>query len=170
MTGMRRPQAWQAGGASLVEFVVAGAVVAILAGVLLQRLSGYQQQAEGAALQRTLAILHTAVALKAAALRGQGRDLAELSGQNPMRWLSRPPGNYVGELTTPIAGSVAQGQWYFDRKRHLLVYLLNFANKFPQGTPIARHYQVKLIHRNNSSAGTAGPPTHAGIALVQVDG
>lgn len=162
----------RARGASMLEFVVVGIVIAVLTGVLLQRLYIYRVQAEQAAVQRLVAVLQAALAARAANPVAQGRtdELARLALQNPMGWLARPPANYVGEYFMPAPEAVSPGHWYFDRKRHLLVYLLNFPEKFPHGIPEARYYQVKLMGRNNDFARPTGTPAHGGIALIEVEG
>lgn len=172
MMACRRAQVQREGGASLLEFVVVGIVIAVLTGVLLQRLYLYRQQAEQAAVQRTVGVLQTALAMRAADLAASGRQgaLERLALENPMQWLARPPSNYVGEFFMPDATVVSPGHWYFDRKRHLLVYLLNFSEKLPHGIPNAQYYQVKLMRRNNNFARPTGTPAHGGIALIQVQG
>lgn len=170
MSDPARLQNRYAGGFTMVEFVVVGIVVAILAGTLLHRLSIYREQADRAAATRTLAILRTALSIQVALVSGKGGNAAVLAGQNPMRWLARAPLNYVGELSLPKPGAVPERHWYFDRKRHLLVYLLNNPKKFPQGITNTLQYEVKLIRRNNSFAQPTRTSAQSSLALIQVDG
>ena len=171
MTRRDCPPFERTGGSSLLEFVIVGVVVAILTGFLLHRLDFYRQQAETVAVERTVGILRIALALKVAQLRAQGREdeFETLALKNPIHLLQRPPKNYVGEYFTPLAGMVPAGRWYFDRKQHLLVYIINSQKKFPHGTLNQRIYAVKLLRRNNDFNRPTGIAP-VGVVLIRVAG
>jgi prepilin-type N-terminal cleavage/methylation domain-containing protein len=112
-------------GFSLFELVVACVIFAVMAGLLLQRLSFYQAEAERAAVEQTVGTMRTALALRQStlAVRGRERELAALAGTNPVKWLTAPPRQYAGEYYAPDAGMVRNGSWYFDRADKTLAYL-----------------------------------------------
>ena len=112
-------------GFSLFELVVACVIFAVLAGLLLQRLTFYQAEAERAAVEQTVGTMRAALALRQSALsaRGRERELAALAGTNPVAWLSAPPRQYAGEYYAPDPGMVRAGSWYFDRSDKTLAYL-----------------------------------------------
>lgn len=112
-------------GFGLFELVVACVIFATLAGLLLQRLSFYQAEAERAAVAQTVGMMRAALALRQAALVARGREgeLAALAGANPVTWLTAPPRQYAGDYYAPEAGLVRAGSWYFDRSDKTLSYL-----------------------------------------------
>jgi len=113
-----------AAGLTLIELVVIVCVVGVLAAILLERLLVYQEIAEKTGVERTLGVLRSAMALRAAALMTGGRfqDIPRLREENPMGWLADRPSNYVGERYAPPADEVPAGSWYFDRLSRELVY------------------------------------------------
>lgn len=94
------------------------AIVGVLAGMLLSRLVMYQEQAEMAAMENTLGILRSSLALRSGQLvaNGQGADLIKLLTVNPMDLLAQKPSNYVGEYYSPQKAKISPGNWYFNRK------------------------------------------------------
>ena len=171
MRQLANPASWRQRGVSLFEVAVVAIIVAVLAGVLLQRLTVYRDQAELAAAERTVSALRASLTLQIAQLRMQGRsaDIDTLAGKNPMDWLREKPGNYAGELFDPAPADVQAGNWYFDRKTHILVYRLNNANKFPQGIPNTLKYKVKFIGLSQQIDRSSKPGAPRDLALIQVD-
>ncbi|MFP5393225.1 MAG: type II secretion system protein [Gammaproteobacteria bacterium] len=166
-----QPTAWRQRGASLLELMVVAVIVAVLWGALLQRLALYREHAERAAVERMVGILRAEMTVAVARARtGSAEvDFEALSRKNPMDWLREKPANYVGEYFGAPDQTVHAGTWYFDRKQHHLVYLLNFGEKFPDGSPKTLRYKVILLGLTQHfvrSTGTAA----SGIALEQVDG
>ena len=171
MRQIANPARWRQRGVSLFEIAVVTIIVAILAGILLQRVAVYRSQAELLAAERMVSVLRAALALQIAQLRMQGRgvEIDKLAGKNPMDWLREKPANYAGELFDPAPGQVQAGNWYFDRKTHFLVYLLNNANKFPQGISNALKYKVKLVGLSQQTDSFSKPDAQRELALTQVD-
>jgi len=120
--GRRRRSA----GFSLVELIIVICIVALCAGLLLERLRFYQEAAEKAAMEYNVGVVKSALQLRVAALlvRGEERKIESLGRANPIDWLMEPPPGYRGEFRAPQP-VVPRGSWYFDATRNELVYVPN---------------------------------------------
>lgn len=112
-------------GFTLLEMIVVISLVAVLAGMLLQRVWFYQEQAEKAAMEQMAATLQTALLLQYAQLltRGQESETKTLTTENPTRWLVQKPANYAGEFYAMTPAAIAPGNWAFDLKSRELIYV-----------------------------------------------
>jgi prepilin-type N-terminal cleavage/methylation domain-containing protein len=158
-------------GFTLFEFAVAATIMAILAGVLLQRLGAYRAQAELVAVERIVAVMRTALTLKAGELRSNRReqDIAKLAGMNPFDLLSERPANYLGEYFAPDTGKLVAGNWYFDRKSKCLVYLLPGEKRFPRGMQNTLSFKVELSRLPSTTAKRDTTPDATSVTLIQVN-
>jgi type II secretory pathway pseudopilin PulG len=111
-------------GFSLLEFVVVVVSIAILAGLLLERVLPLIGQAERVAFEQVRAQLKSALLLEAAEriTRGESESLNELAGGNPIELLLEPPGNYVGSFYEREPDAKQRRIWYFDSADSVLVY------------------------------------------------
>jgi general secretion pathway protein G len=109
---------------SLFELVVAGAIVLVVVGVLLDQVRYYQEQAERSAVRSTVALLQSALALRAMAVlvKGDPERIGRLERENPMEWLAQQPANYAGAFYGEPLERIPGGGWYFDRTAGRLVY------------------------------------------------
>jgi prepilin-type N-terminal cleavage/methylation domain-containing protein len=159
-------------GFSLFELAVVIAIIGVLAGMLLTRLTMYQEQAELAAMENTLGILRSSLAMRSSQLRarGQAGDLAKLVTINPMDLLAQKPANYAGEYYSPQKAKISPGNWYFNRKKFLLVYIKR-TGATPRGADDTTFsYRVELIRslddaNGPESAETSGSTTIDGVVL-----
>jgi len=106
---------------------VVAVVLSVLLGVLLERLTFYQEAAERARFEATLQGYKTALQIRLAELileRREGEARA-LEAENPTRWLSERPTDYGGALPA----RPEPGAWYFDEPARELVYLPNSARR-----------------------------------------
>ncbi len=158
-------------GFTLFEMAISAIIVALLAGVLLQRLRDYREQAELAAVGHLVGMLRTGLAIKTGQLRARNSeaDALDLAGQNPLEWLSEKPPNYLGEYFSPEKSRLPKGHWYFDRKTKVLVYLLNNEKRFPQGTVNTLNFKVELIRLPSNPAKQNGTPGTTTVSLIQVN-
>ncbi len=110
-------------GFTLIELIVVVSLVAVFAAIALDRLKFYQEAAEKAGLETTLAAMHSGLQLRVAQLlvKGDAQAIAALAGSNPVQFLSEPPPGYAGELRESQAG-LPGGGWYFDPMRREIVY------------------------------------------------
>ncbi|MBA5687541.1 hypothetical protein [Rugamonas apoptosis] len=166
-----RWQRWRQRGVSRFEFAVAAAILAILAGVLLERVAFYQEQAELVAVQQVAANIRTALDVKVtqAQLPGRSVDLALLSEQNPIALLDRKPANYLGEYYSPDNAELPVGNWYFDRYDKTLIYLLNKRETFGNASAKLLKFKVKLFRLPISVAKPPGTSETAGVTFEQVN-
>ncbi|MES2150468.1 MAG: type II secretion system protein [Pseudomonadota bacterium] len=141
-------------GFSLFELAVVATIFAILVGVLLQRVGFYQDEAERAAVERTIGSLRAALANQQAALALHGGEerLAALLVANPVVWLLQPPSNYLGEYYAPKPGQIKPGSWYFDPGAKTLVYQ-------PTRDQDRLRYQVRFV-----------PPSRRSLDILRLDG
>lgn len=114
-------------GFSLMELAVVAVVLSVLLGVLLERLTFYQEAAERARFEATLQAYKTALQIRIAELMLQRREgeARTLEVENPTLWLSEKPTDYGGgypEQPEP-------GVWYFDEASRELVYVANSARR-----------------------------------------
>jgi prepilin-type N-terminal cleavage/methylation domain-containing protein len=158
-------------GFSLLELAVCTTVVAVLTGVLLERLLDYRERAELAAVEQLAGVLRSALVLKVGQLQARGKesDIAALAGKNPIDLLAEKPRNYAGEYFTPTAQQVAPGNWYFDLKTKTLVYLISKEKKFPQGTAKRINFKVESSRLPTIPAKQSGTPDTRTVALTQVN-
>ncbi len=122
-------------GFSLIELILTLALVAVLAGALLERMVYYQELAERAAMEQVAADLRSSVNLRAAELVLENRfaELDALVLKNPFELLVQKPQNYLGVLDGPSPEGVPGGKWYFDKKSKEVVYSIDLGRYFDAG-------------------------------------
>ncbi|MDH4285371.1 MAG: type II secretion system GspH family protein [Gallionellaceae bacterium] len=142
-------------GFTLIELVVTIAIVSVLAGILLNRVGLYQEQAEKAAMIEVASAIQTALVLQQGHLmaRGAEAEITALATSNPMSLLAKQPPNYSGEFYDPSPQSVAPGHWFFDLKARELVYVLNRNSHFDPGPDEKNwvRYRVNLADDTRNS-------------------
>ena len=162
-------------GFSLLELVVVISVIAILAGALFSRLGLYQERAEIAAMENVVGALRSGLNMKAGQLaaKGQTAELSKLITINPMDLLAQKPANYAGEYYLPQKAKISPGNWYFNRKEFLLVYITRTGATFQASKSKQFKYRIELIRSMDDAKGpkpaeTSDSTTIEGVALVQV--
>ncbi len=134
-------------GFTLIELIIVVCIVALCAALLLDRLRFYQEAAEKAVMEYTVATLKSALQLRVAAMlvRGEEKNIGSLARANPVDWLMEPPVGYRGEFRAPQP-AVPRGSWYFDATRNELVYVPNLdahLERLPDGSKRLR-FRVRL--------------------------
>ena len=110
-------------GFSLLELSMVAVVLAVVFGVFLERLTFYQEAAEQARFESELQIFKTGLQFRMAELIAKNREkeARQLEGENPVRWLERPPASFAGEYPD----RPQPGNWYYDSLARELVYVVN---------------------------------------------
>lgn len=140
-------------------------VLSVLLGVLLERLTFYQEAAERARFEATLQMYKTALQIRLAELILERREgeARTLEVENPTRWLSEKPTDYGGAYPA----QPEPGAWYFDESARELVYVANSARRLmvePRNGMKQLRFAVKVIYQNVFVSGRAIRGI-AGIAL-----
>ncbi|MEJ7808499.1 MAG: type II secretion system protein [Telluria sp.] len=162
-------------GFSLFELAITVAIIGVLAGALLSRVRLYQEEAERVAMENVVGVLRSALAMKAGQLVAQGKqqDLSKLITINPMDLLAQKPANYLGELNPPQKEKISRGNWYFNRKKLLLVYIARTGATFQASESKQYHYRIEVVRDMDGANGpkpaeTSHSTTIEGIVLNQV--
>ena len=162
-------------GFTLFELAVTVAIIGILAAALLSRVTMYQEQAERVAMENVVGVLRSALGMKAAQLMAQGRmhDMSKLLTINPMDLLAQKPANYIGEVDTPQIGKISPGNWYFNRKQLLLVYIARTGATFQVANSHRYEYKIELVRGTDGANGpklaeTSDSTTIEGVVLTQI--
>ncbi len=162
-------------GFSLFELAVTVAIIGVLASVLLSRVLWYREEAEKAAMQNVVGVLRSALSMRAGQLVVQGKqhELSKLLTINPMDLLAQKPSNYLGEVSTPQNGKISRGNWYFNRKKMLLVYIAGTGATFQTSEPKQFFYQIKLLRNMDGASGpnhadTSQSTTIEGVVLAEI--
>lgn len=160
-------------GASRLELLAAITLIAILSAILLDRFLFYQEAAEKAKVEYTIAILKSALRLQMATMLAEGRTggYALLALQNPMDWLDE-------RSDDPMYSSVADGltsakkisdQWQFDSDSGSLTYWpVHDMHLRPDASGQKRiRVHVKAVHSSTEPV-AAGVDTSAQAATEEV--
>ena len=169
---MRNHSAKLVAGFSLLEFALVVLLLSLFAGVLLERVLFYQEQAEKAALEQTVVALRSALMLQIAERLPKGREtLQSLIEGNPMEWLERKPDGYLGDRFGPAPGPIPGHSWYFDLRDKSLVYVVA-SHQFAVSNAGRRQirYQVRSMP-NKPQVGVTGVDkfTVDGLSLVLLE-
>lgn len=159
-------------GASLLEFGVCAVVLAILAGLLLERVLRYRAEAEREGVLLQVENMRSALYSRVLAAKvGDTDGLRALVGSNPVSLLRHAPVGYAGEIDNADSADLAPGNWYFDRKQQKLVYVFTRNKSFRTGIVERWGFKVEFICLPTNNAKPPGtPPASAGVVLNQVDG
>ena len=157
-------------GFTLFEFAVAITIVSVLAAVLLNRLTHYQELAEKAAMEYTLRTVKTGLQIRLAELIVTQRQAqaVRLETEDPFGWLDDKPPNYGGRYRSPPEA----GTWYFDAGARQLVYVVKTGDRLEidAGGPAGEiRFQPRLL-KDPIRAGGREILSVTGVTLLPVRG
>jgi prepilin-type N-terminal cleavage/methylation domain-containing protein len=147
-------------GFTLFELIVVVCIVAILAGILFNRLRFYEEAAEKAAMQQTAAAIKSALQMRVASYMMSGRDneIEKLRDENPVNWLQEKPADYAGEFYADAYARVRPGSWYFDLTRREFIYVINLGSYFKPGPDGRKWVRYRVRIGYDEMPVTEGPP------------
>jgi len=148
-------------GFTLLELVVVVIVVSILFLAALDKMWTLQTTAERATMEYNIGALRSALALQFVAriVRKDEEGIRQLAGSNPMTLLNQIPGNYLGEFAGVDPATLERGNWYFDRRQKMLIYLVKNSHFFRSslsGPPRVR-WLVELDYAVSKPSSGSGP-------------
>ena len=160
-------------GFTLLEFGVAAIILGVVAAVLLDRLRYYQEAAEKAHMEYTVATLKSALRLHVSTLMVEGRmgECAKLARQNPVDWLQQKPADYSGEFDGAPPDSAPPGGWYYDRVQRELVYRVRLGRHFVPGKDGRRQvrFRVAVVYDEIQGGEGASGLLVSGVTLAAVE-
>ncbi|MGK5037728.1 type II secretion system protein [Janthinobacterium sp. LB3P118] len=157
-------------GFTLFELAVTVSVIAVLAVVLLSRLTVLREEAERVAVQQTLLALRAGLRMQVLELYASDRQnqLPALAGKNPIDWLAERPVNYLGAYTAPAIEKLPQSHWFFDQSNAELIYILNRGNIFGGYRSELLQFKVSLQQAPLASAKPSSPVDVPQVVLMQL--
>jgi competence protein ComGC len=134
-------------GASRLEALIVVLLIGIVVALLLERLTRYQEYAEKAVMEATIANMRSGLRIRVAELmiNGEMAQMPNLLQENPITWLAAPPANYAGVLQPATAKVPAPGHWYFDAPAGQLVYLPQHHRFFRAGADGKREVRWQVM-------------------------
>lgn len=163
-------------GFTLLELIVVVCVVCALFLTALNKTWELQTTAERATMEYNVGALRSALALQFVAkiVQQDEEGIAQLAGINPMVLLNQVPGNYLGEFDGVDPTTLKVGNWYFDQRQKMLVYLVRNSHFFrsPLSGPPRVRWSVRLdFAAPGGSAASGSAKDHLeGISLVPQEG
>ena len=128
-----------------------------------------------AARDNVLGALRSGLNMKVGQLTvtGKSAEMIKLITINPMDLLAQKPANYAGEYYLPQKAKISPGNWYFNRKEFLLVYITRTGATFHASRLKEFKYRIELIRsmddaRGPKTAETSNSTTIEGVALNEV--
>ena len=146
-------------GFTVLELVLVFIVVGVAGTIAANRFFYYQELAEKATMDATLASFKMGLQIRSAelAISNNQSQAGGLEKENPVRWLAEPPANYAGEYPA----HPQPGHWYFDAKDAALVYVPNSTRYLQLSTAgnSELRFRVKLKYDVVQTPAGGAPPT-----------
>lgn len=113
-------------GFTFLELVVVIAVISVLAVAALNHYYKLLVDVERTSMEHDLGVMRSAIGMQVAGhyVTGNMVGLKKLVGSNPMDLLAEKPNNYIGVLGQIRLDDIDKGQWFYDRKEGVLIYLV----------------------------------------------
>ncbi len=148
-------------GFSLLELVIVIVIISVLLAVAISRLLALQVDAERVAMETVAGVIRSAIGIKIAEhiVNQDVPGLARLVGSNPMDRLAELPGNYLGVQDGVNPATLADGNWYYDRREGMLVYLVRNTGFFRGGldNPPRARFAIRLVYSDRNGNGVFDP-------------
>jgi prepilin-type N-terminal cleavage/methylation domain-containing protein len=163
----------RSGGFSLLELVVVIAIISVLLVVAISKLLDLRVDAERVAMETVAGTLRSAIGIKVAEsiVKQDVRGLRDLDGSNPMDRLAEVPSNYLGELDNPDPATLEDGNWYFDKRKRALVYLVRSKGFFEGGLrdPPRAQFAIRVIYTDRNRNNRLDQASIEGVRLAVLE-
>ncbi len=155
-------------GFTLLELIVVICIVAVLAGMFLKRVAGYQEMAERANMQQTVSALQTALIMQMGHYMAESntRQIRELPNRNPMDLLMQKPANYSGEIRMGRADQVKPGDWAYDVTMRELVYVPLHDENFRPAKPAEKWIRFRVRPLYDTTPGQGGQARQSLVGMT----
>ncbi|MHB8743353.1 MAG: prepilin-type N-terminal cleavage/methylation domain-containing protein [Sulfuricaulis sp.] len=163
------------GGFTLLELVIVIVIISILLVLAISRFLALQVDAERVSMETMVGTLNSAIGMKVAEsiVKSKVADLPSFAGSNPMDLLAQLPPNYLGELDGVDPATLEDGNWYFDKRAKLLVYLVRNKGFFKGGVPNPprARFALRLVYSdiNRNGVFDRGVDEIEGLSLSPVE-
>jgi len=148
-------------GFTLLELVIVIVIISVLLVLAISRLLAVQVDAERVTMETVAGTLRSAIGMKVAEsiVKMKVGDLRALEGSNPMALLAETPHNYLGEMDGADPAKLEDGNWYFDKRDKVLVYLVHHKGFFSGGqtNPSRARFAVRLVYSDRNGNGVFDP-------------
>jgi general secretion pathway protein G len=158
-------------GFTLLELVIVIVIISVLLVVAISRLLALMVDAERVTMETVAGTLRSAIGMKVAnsIVKSKVAELSAFEGSNPMALLAETPPNYLGELDGADPAQLEDGNWYYDRRDKVLVYLVRHKGFFSggQANPPRARFAVRLVYsdRDGNSVFDPGADEIQGLRL-----
>lgn len=144
-------------GFTFLELIIVMCLIAILAIVALDNYRSVLVQAERVTIEQNINMLQNSAStlVAEAIVTGETAAMARYHKANPMRFLLKPPSNYLGEFNQPDLSEIPSGNWYFDIALEHLVYVLKYPDRveIQVSDPKRLIFQLKLSYKDKNQDG-----------------
>ncbi len=158
-------------GFTLFELLGIILLVSVLSLLLYDRFLAYQALAEKTSMEMTVINMRSGLRWQVGELMIEGKadKMAGLLNENPIKWLTAPPPNYIGAFQNPEQHAIPGNAWYFDTRRHELIYKLGRNGIFTSDPVHAEALRFKVTAVMAPSAiGTGAVAKVQGVTLTRV--
>ena len=142
------------GGFSVLELVVAVAVITLVAVVAFHQFYKLLVDVERSRLELDLTTFQSVLSLQVADYYAKGRlaDLETLVDSNPIDLLAEKPENYLGVIREGDLNHAKKGSWFYDDRSHVLVYLVKNSFYFETllDSPTQIRFRVEPVYSDTS--------------------
>jgi len=102
-------------------------------------------------------------------IHNKDREIAGLVGANPVRWLTAPPPNYLGEIAQPRGDRITPGNWYFDVGKKELIYRVKNTKHFMARPGEQQQLRFRVAALQKRTPVGDGPPIVEGLSLILIE-
>ena len=162
-------------GFSLLELVIVIVIISVLFVVAISRLLALMVDAERVTMETVAGTLRSAIGMKVAdsIVKSKVAQLSAFEGSNPMALLAETPHNYLGEFDGADPAQLEDGNWYYDKRNKVLVYLVRHKGFFSggQANPPRARFAMRVVYSDTNGNGVfdTGVDEIQGLRLVAVE-